>query len=509
MTLRARLLIAFLALALVPIGLLTVFTLDRLERAIALWNTRAVDRSLESALEVSKTSMARMEATVLAQADDWALALPPDTLTVARRTAMRAGLRAAGLDFLQLYRRDGGRWHLIEEVLPGGVLVPEPLDLAPELDPALAGGRVLHSPRGALAAVAPMERGFALVAGMRVPPGFFDQLRRVGEGMDFYRRFGVVRDVSRTYTLLLVAVLVLLLVLAALWAANALAGGMTRPLRELEQALERVAGGDLETRVTPSGARELRHLGERFNAMTERLAAARLALSEAERQAAWREVARRLAHEFKNLLTPMSLSLHRLRRRADLVPVEHREAVSDSLSALRQAVDDLSRLAEQFSQYARLPEPRFERLDLAELAAGAAQQHEPEAQSVRVTKGTSPVPVTADRLLLSRAVHNLVLNALEASPPGGTVELRPGVEGDRAVLEVLDRGGGITDEVRDRLFEPYVSTKRRGSGLGLSLVRDIAEQHGGTITLENRDGGGARARLTLPLATDDPEAGRR
>ena len=106
--------------------------------------------------------------------------------------------------------------------------------------------------------------------------------------------------------------------------------------------------------------------------------------------------------------------------------------------------------------------------------------------------------MSADPLLCSRAVHNLVLNACEASPPGSTVEVRTAIEGGRAVVEVRDRGRGIEAAVRARLFEPYVSTKLRGSGLGLSLVRDVAVQHDGTITLEDREGGGAVARLVMP-----------
>jgi signal transduction histidine kinase len=101
-------------------------------------------------------------------------------------------------------------------------------------------------------------------------------------------------------------------------------------------------------------------------------------------------------------------------------------------------------------------------------------------------------------LLLSRAVHNLVLNACEASPSGATVEVRVCARGADAVVEVMDHGQGLDPEVRARLFQPYVSTKRRGSGLGLSLVRDVAVQHGGSATLEDRDGGGAVARLRLP-----------
>jgi two-component system nitrogen regulation sensor histidine kinase NtrY len=267
-----------------------------------------------------------------------------------------------------------------------------------------------------------------------------------------------------------------------------------------------VAAGDLSARVRPEGAREVVTLGQRFNAMTERLGAAQDALREAEREAAWREVARRLAHEFKNILTPMSLSLHRLRRRTGEVSADHRPAVEESLLALKGGVEQLTRLAEQFSQYARLPEPRFERLDLDQLIRDAVRLHEREEVMLKM-EGDGPVWVRGDGLLLARAIHNLVLNACEASPAGGVVEVRSHAEAREAVVLVLDRGPGLSPEVRDRLFEPYVSTKRRGSGLGLSLVRDIAAQHGGTITLEDREGGGARARLALPRAdaTQDGE----
>ena len=504
MTLRTRLILAFIALALVPTAVLTWLTLDRLGRALELWNTPGVDRALESALEVTKASAARMEATVLTQAEDWSAALPEGPLSTARRTAIRAGLRAAGLDFLQLYRLEGSRWHLVEEVRPEGVLAAVPLDLSDELPAALAADRLVRSSRGALAGVGPMSAGYALAAGMNVDPDHFDKLERVGEGMGFYRRFGVVRDVSRTYLLLLVAAVVVALTGVAVWVATRLARGMTRPLRDLETALERVAAGDLAARVSPSGARELRTLGERFNAMTGRMAEARTALLEAEREAAWREVARRLAHEFKNILTPMSLSLHRLRRRAAAVSDDQRPAVEESLTALSRGVDQMTRLAEQFSQYARLPEPRFERIDLDDVVRTAVSLHEHEGVSVTVA-GDRALPVCGDTLLLSRAIHNLVLNACEASPAGSVVQVWMLAEGGEAVIEVLDRGEGIAPDVRARLFEPYVSTRRRGSGLGLSLVRDIASQHRGNVTLDNREGGGARARLALPLIKEGGE----
>jgi nitrogen fixation/metabolism regulation signal transduction histidine kinase len=502
-TLRARLLLTFLALALIPTAVLTLFTLDRLGRAMELWNTPGVNRALESALETSKTSLARMEATVLAQAEDWAAALPVEPLTEPRRMALRASLRATGIDFIQLYGRQGGGWTLLEEVRPAGVLGVTPVDLGAELGAALPHARPLHSPRGVLAGVAPLGQSHAVVAGMLLQPGYFESLERVGEGVQFYRQFGVIRDVSRTYMLLLVGLLVLVLALAALWTAGRLADSTTRPLQRLGEAVERVAAGDLGVRIEARGPREVATLSRRFNVMTERLGEARAALQQAEREAAWREVARRLAHEFKNLLTPMSLSLHRLRRRTGAVAADHRVAVEESLAALAAGVDQLTRLTEQFSQYARLPEPRFERVNLDELVREAVRLHEHEGVSVTVRdEGGEPLWVRGDGLLLSRAVHNLVLNACEASARGAEVEVRTLAEGSCAVVEILDRGTGLAPEVRERVFEPYVSTKRRGSGLGLSLARDVALQHRGAVRLEPREGGGTRALLALPRLED-------
>ena len=501
MTFRARLLLAFLALALVPIAVLSLFTLDRLERSLQLWSTPGVQHALDAALETGKTSLTRMQAVVVSRAASWQMdsPFPAPRLDADAREKAQAELRESGLDFVQLYRLDKGGWRLVDETRPSGVLAVEKIDLSAEIADALGGDKLIHSSKGALAGVQAVDPQQALVVGMQVSPDFFQKVERVSQGVGFYHRFGVVRDVSRTYIWLLMVALVVVLSLAALWASATLARGLTRPLGRLGDAVERVASGDLGARVKPEGAREIVALGQRFNAMTERLGADQVALREAEREAAWREVARRLAHEFKNILTPMSLSLHRLRRRTGEVRAEHRTAVEESLLALAGGVDQLARLAEQFSQYARLPEPRFERLDLDRLVHDAVRLHEREEVSLEVSGGGA-LWIEGDPLLLARAIHNLVLNACEASTAGGVVEVRSRAEEGAAVVEVLDRGPGLSPEVRGRLFEPYVSTKRRGSGLGLSLVRDIAAQHHGTIVLEDREGGGARARLAIPCA---------
>ena len=505
MSLRGRLLAALLSLALLPTIVFALFTLDQLNRATDLWYRPGVDHALESAVEVTRTALTRLEATVLERAEHWASQPVVLPLDATRRSRLREDLRDAGLDFVLVCVRSDGTWHVAEQVVPAGVLAADSLDLAAEVGPALEGTRLMRSPSGVLAGVAGVTGSrpdVAVVAGVRLTPDFFERVEQIGQARGYYGQLAVLQDVQLRVVWLPVAALTVLVIATALLLARVLSLQMTEPLRKLTGAFGRVAEGDLGTRVPESGAPELRTLAGSFNVMAQRLAEARESLALAEREAAWRDVARRLAHEIKNPLTPMRLSLHRLQKRADSVPEHERAAVRDSLAALLQEVEHLTRLAEQFSQYARLPEPRHEPLDLAEVARSAAALHEPGHVALQVDC-ERPAPVRGDRLLLSRAVHNLLLNACEASPEGGTVELRVETAGAEVRLDVLDRGAGLSPELAERVFEPYVSTKNRGSGLGLSLVRDIAAQHDGRIELANREGGGARASLTLPLLTPD------
>jgi nitrogen fixation/metabolism regulation signal transduction histidine kinase len=500
MTLRGRLLAALLVFALLPTLVLTLFTLSLLGSATERWFLPGVDRALGSAVGVTRAPLARLEATVLDRADDWAAGLRDLPLDGAGRALLRDAVHGSGLDFAQGYARVDGQWRLVETVSAAGTTVADTLDLAQSLEAALTGSRLVRDDRGALAGVSLALSGeHAMAAGVRVPQGFFTALEDVARAREYYPRLAVLVDVQRQWVWLLMGGLAVLFAALALIVARALASGLTQPLRALASGFERVADGDLAARVPESGAQELRSLAASFNRMTERLASARTQLAAAEREAAWREVARRLAHEIKNPLTPMRLSLHRLQRRVGLVPDDQRAAVADSLEALLHEVEHLTRLAGQFSQYARLPDPRREAADLAALARDAVALHEPEDRTL-AAEALDPAPVVGDRLLLSRALHNLLLNACEASPAGGRIEVRTGTAAGRAWAEVLDRGPGVPAELRDQVFEPYISTKNRGSGLGLSLVRDIAAQHGGTATLAARDGGGSVARLEFPIA---------
>jgi len=234
-----------------------------------------------------------------------------------------------------------------------------------------------------------------------------------------------------------------------------------------------------------------------FDDVTEQLADQRIA--------AWADVARRIAHEIKNPLTPIQLSAERLRRKY-AKEVESDPAVFDKCTeTIIRQVGDLRRMVDEFSSFARMPKPVPRREDIAEIARQALFLQEVVSPNIDFTLegGESPVPLDCDGRLVAQAIANLVKNAVEAistNPVGerGRVAIRISADPKTVTLAVEDNAGGFPSDLMERLAEPYVTTREKGTGLGLAIVKRIMEDHGGTLTLENLPEGGARATLKFP-----------
>jgi PAS domain S-box-containing protein len=243
------------------------------------------------------------------------------------------------------------------------------------------------------------------------------------------------------------------------------------------------------------------------------------ALVQAQREAAWSEVARRLAHEIKNPLTPIQLSAERLRHRfLDRLSPEEAEVLDRSTWTIVQQVESLKSMVRAFADYASTPAADFTRIDLNDLAREVVDLYGPADHRGTVTLDLADhlPPVEADRSRLRQVLHNLIKNALEAHNEGGgparvsvaTRAVEVDGESDAAVeLSVRDAGPGIRADMVDRLFEPYMTGKPRGSGLGLAIVRKIVEEHGGQVAAENAEGGGAIIRVRLPRSSTPVERG--
>lgn len=330
---------------------------------------------------------------------------------------------------------------------------------------------------------------------------------------------------SRVYALVgeRVAVLiplagVLLLGFVAFIAAIAtrrLAGSLAAPAEELADWIRRLGSGESlppsgETEGEASTVRvaEFQQLRSGLQDASRRLSEARERELEQARMESWTEMARRVAHDIKNPLTPMRMAAERVSRAPDPASAEAGEVLLEEIARL----DDLARA---FSRFGRPVEGPPSSVDLAELAADVVRRLRVEGVHVALEAPSEPVMVLGHLEALERVVDNLVGNALEAlaSPEGNTYEgargepavrVRLTTERAEAILVVEDRGPGISPEILDRIWEPDFTTRHRGTGLGLPLVRQTVRRHGGRVGAANRAGGGARFEVRLPL--EEPAA---
>ena len=222
-----------------------------------------------------------------------------------------------------------------------------------------------------------------------------------------------------------------------------------------------------------------------------------------ERVAAWQEVARRLAHEIKNPLTPIRMSLETLLAASQRGPLDDRfkGLFTESARAVLEEVDRLKRIVDEFSQFARLPHPQLAQHDLAEVMQAVMSlyaEHDGITFDVALEKGAF---VSVDRDQLTQVLVNLVKNAEEAMEgKTGAIHVRV-KKGEVVTLEVEDEGPGIPAALKDRLFEPYVTTKPQGTGLGLAIALRICQEHGGRLEAVDGAAGGALFRVSLPAVS--------
>jgi two-component system nitrogen regulation sensor histidine kinase NtrY len=236
-------------------------------------------------------------------------------------------------------------------------------------------------------------------------------------------------------------------------------------------------------------------------------------LLSAQRQAAWAEVARRIAHEIKNPLTPIRLSAERLGRRFKAqIADPDRESFARSVTTIVQQVDTIGRLVGDFAAFARMPAATIKPASVAEIVEGAAQLQQPASGGAEIVvdlPAGDPLEIGCDADKLGQVLTNLIQNALNALAerpvPGRDprIVIRATRRAPWLVVEVEDNGPGFPAGERARLFEPYVTTRTKGSGLGLAIVKKIMEEHRGTVDLENAADGGALVRLWLPLGSPD------
>ncbi|MBZ5567022.1 MAG: HAMP domain-containing protein [Acidobacteriia bacterium] len=311
-------------------------------------------------------------------------------------------------------------------------------------------------------------------------------------------------------------------ILLAILLSGWVAARVTQPIERLAEAAREVAAGHWETQVEVASHDEIGQLAESFNSMTHQLVEQHDRAMQAERVAAWRELARRLAHELKNPLFPLQITVENLLRSRN--STEFDEVFRESTATLLAELGNLKAIVGRFSDFSKMPQPQLQPVNLNEIIRQVLKLHEAQLRVGQShgseTRATQDLPrvviaveldesldtVAADPDLLHRALSNLVLNALDAMPEGGTITVRTSTTPEHVRIEVSDTGSGLTREECERLFTPYYTTKRHGTGLGLAIVQSVVSDHRGSISVNSTPGKGATFRIDLPRASSAPAA---
>ncbi len=337
-----------------------------------------------------------------------------------------------------------------------------------------------------------------LFAGFVFDSSFTSALNQVQKD---YTSRSVRRELYSTYVTFvggLFLVLVCLMFGAAWFLSRRVSRNLAGPLSALSSASKGIAEGDFQQEVAVDGDAEIRSLIENFNRMAAALDETTTRLAQTERVAAWRQVARRFAHELKNPLQPILVSLYRIEKQ--LADTDSWEQIREPLQAASEEVRHLTQLAERFSHLAKLPPPKLESVSLRDLIQSVAELYEDKLKNHQFDlqlPNEDAVAVT-DKAYLREVLHNLLQNSIDATPPGHRISLLLSADEDQVSVAVSDEGSGMDEETLSSARLPYFTTKKKGTGLGLAIVDKSIAELGGQMIVESEKGRGTTITINLP-----------
>ena len=307
----------------------------------------------------------------------------------------------------------------------------------------------------------------------------------------------------------LVNVYVILLVLSIL-AGLILAGYITRPLRLIQQQIARISLGKRNEKIVWSSNDELGRLIGEYNQMLVKLEESATLLAQSERESAWREMAKQVAHEIKNPLTPMKLNLQYLQHLIKNDPADFREKFEKASAGIIEQIDSLANIANEFSNFAKLPVTHLETINIAEVIRSSVLIFENRGEvQIKNRIVEDEIAVKGDREQCLRVFNNLFTNALQALQDTAlpVIEIGRQLKDDVVIIQVRDNGAGIDEQLKPKIFTPNFTTKTTGSGLGLAMVKNIMEGFGGRIWFESEKGLGTIFYLEFRMVTSkaDPD----
>ncbi len=521
MTLRTRIVAALVLAALIPMAVVLAVPLVQAEKRAAEETAKATELALKQASKL--VELARSEAATAADGAAKELAADRDAIaavlrgpeSVARATTKalaehfdldRVEVNSAAGATLSSFGAPGGaadsatlveRRRVATESETLTLVATRILSRSFVADVAVITGRDahLHAPG---AATCPEPRVEVAVAEgtslcVSVQPADAKQVR-----YDLLKSFAGVAPVA---------------FLVALVVGLVIASRIARPIRELADRAESISAQHTRPITLLEETDETRRMTLAFDQMLEALQASERRRLAAERVAAWEEIAKRLAHEIKNPLSPIQLAVENLRRTRERAPGAFDEAFLVETRTILEEVDALRALVDEFAQFARLPRPCVAPCDPRAIVEQALALYSGRVQALGVTvtidDKSAPASIRADAEQISRVLKNVIANALDAMEGSAErkLSLAARVVGKQALFTVTDTGRGFDAETLRRVFEPYFTTRADGggTGLGMAIAKRIAVEHGGTLTASGTPGRGATFTLSIPFAEPPPE----
>lgn len=313
-----------------------------------------------------------------------------------------------------------------------------------------------------------------------------------------YRTLALSPSLVPKQFLLAFAAFSLLIIAGALGTAFWLSRRISAPISDLVKGTEAVGKGNLHYRIPKHSNDELGELVEHFNQMSSQLQIYQERTIFLEKMAAWQEIARRLAHEIKNPLTPIQLTIQEMVDRYNGDDREYQQLLTECYHIINEEIEQLRKLVREFSDFGRLPPPNFRPLQLNQLVREVCKIYAHHPLKCQLTEALPETLLDEDSI--KRMLVNLIENAIQADKTGGEVLIQTKLNGNFIELVVADNGTGIPMNLLDKIFDPYFTTREDGTGLGLTIVRQIVETHNGNIQVESKQNTGTRFTIRLPVA---------
>ncbi|RMH75927.1 MAG: HAMP domain-containing protein [Calditrichaeota bacterium] len=498
-TIRGKIILLFLVIVLLPAAPTIYLVGDLVHQSYQVGVNPQVEQALQRGVEFSrevyrlrKQHLSERLAEVVAAAGDAFRRSPPPESSLLPESDDEWRYLA-----IQVYDPGGRlRWQQ-GDTLRMSRLSPEHLSEVNQT----AGGRMVIGDRRA--------NRFMAIQRLDAPPGGYAVLAAALDSTFLARSDALLRvyQVYRALSLssasipgsFLIAFLTinLTIVLATVLIAIWLSRRFTEPLQELVKGTQEIGRGNLDYRIPRRSTDEVGEVVDHFNRMAARLQELQEKTIFLERMAAWQEIARRVAHEIKNPLTPIQLTLQEMVDRYHGGDPEYARLLRECHQIINEELESLRRLVSEFSQFGRLPELNIRMNDLHRIIEEVQGLYPHRNIRLHLDEAVPWLPLDADRI--RQVLINLVENAIEADPQNRPIDISTRRKGDWVEVEVEDRGAGIPRELQGQIFRPYFSTRKQGTGLGLAIARKMIEEHGGSISVESHVGEGTRFRFRLPV----------